>query len=107
MDPPFFHSAMGPKNLKKFRHIQFSTPDSPVFAEFKYSLPFWRYCMLKFGFFQIFQILGCLWHRFLSKCYLYKKKILTKVCSAIPQYQSIRNLHSVLDWPSYSQSSEV
>jgi hypothetical protein len=38
MDPPFFHSAMGHKNLKKFRHIQFSTPDSPVFAEFNATL---------------------------------------------------------------------
>jgi hypothetical protein len=25
--------------------------------------------MLKFGFFQILTILGCLWHRFLGKCY--------------------------------------
>jgi hypothetical protein len=53
MDPTFFsHSAMGPKNLKFFRLIQFSTPDSPVFATFKYSLPFGRYLMLKFGFFK-------------------------------------------------------
>jgi hypothetical protein len=40
--PPslFSHSAMGLQNLKKFRHIQFFTPDSPVIAEFKYSLSF-------------------------------------------------------------------
>jgi hypothetical protein len=69
MDPTFFsHSAMGPKSLKKFRHIQFFTPDSPVVAEFKYSLPFGRYLMLKYGFFQILTILGGLWHRFLGKC---------------------------------------
>jgi hypothetical protein len=73
IDPPFFPFHYRTKKSEKFRHIQFSTPDSPVFAEFIYFQPFGRYFMLRFGFFQILTILGCLWHRFLGKSYTKKK----------------------------------
>jgi hypothetical protein len=39
-DPLFSHSAMGRKNLEKYRPIQFFTRFVVVFSKVKYSLPF-------------------------------------------------------------------
>jgi hypothetical protein len=46
------------KNLEKYRPIQFSTPNSPVFSEVKYSLPFARYFIVKVWVFSNFDNLG-------------------------------------------------
>jgi|LakMenEpi03Aug12_release.lakeMendotaPanAssembly.Ray.scaffolds.fasta_scaffold1018946_1 hypothetical protein len=93
-DPPSFsHSAMGRKNLENYRPMQFFIPDSSVFSDLKNSLPFGRYLNIKFVFFYFLNLGGSLVSLFWKKQTYMKKRIFSKVCSAIPQYKSNRNLH--------------